>query len=232
MRRWTLAEIRQKIEQDLDIEAEDFVTPAELLAIINEGIDECEANIHKFSREDEYFLAQGSISLVQGTSEYSLPTDIYANKIKALIYTDGSRIYPIKRFRKIERFVDIEVIDQNPGTEDYQYVLMHNSAADGYKIRLSPTSRETRANGIKIWYIRNANRLSVDADICDIPEFVYYIIAFAKAAVLFKEGHPNATEAKMDLEKQKQLMQDTLGEMVPDEDNQLVADFSHYEGST
>ena len=232
MKRWTLAEIRTKIEQDLDLEAEDFIGADELLGIINEGIDECEAHIHMFGREHEYFLKEGALNLIQGQSDYALPTDIYANKILALNYVKGTTIYPIKRLRNIDRFLLAELLRMDNPPDSYQYLLTHADAADGYRIKLFPAALESGNNLLKLWYIRNANKHENDSDICDIPEFVYYILAFAKYQVLFKEGHPNAQEAHAALEKQKNLMFETLGEMVPDEDNKLVMDTSHYEEST
>jgi len=47
-----------------------------------------------------------------------------------------------------------------------------------------------------------------------------------------KEGSPQAEPAQMEYELQKQLMISTLGEMVPDDDNEIIKDFSHYEDAT
>lgn len=232
MRRWTLAEIKTKIKQDTDLEAEDFIVENELLAIINEGVDECEAHIHKFGREHEYFLTESSINIVQGQDEYELPEDIYATKIKALSYVKGTTIYPIRRLRSMDRFLELEVLKLENLVDSYQYLLVHKNPTDGYRVKIFPAARESVTNGFKLWYIRNANKLTLDSDICDIPEFVYYIIAFAKFQILFKEGHPNAAEAKAELEKQKQLMVETLGEMVPDEDDKIQMDMDHYDSAT
>lgn len=231
MRRWTLAEIRQKIQKDLDLEAEDFVTAEELLSLINEGIDECEAQIHLLGRENEYFMKDGSLTMVQGQQDYDLPTDIYANKILGLTYVKGSTIYPITRIRNKDRFQEIEVIKQYGPADGYGYLLVHPDPTTGYQLRIYPAARESGAY-LKMWYVRNANRLVEDSDVCDIPEFVYYVIAFAKEKILFKEGHPNYAEAKAELEKQKMLMLETLGEMVPDDDNELQKDLEHYDSST
>ena len=232
MKLWTLSEIKAKILRDLDLEAEDFVTDTEIVDAINEGIDDAEAIIHGFGREDEYFLAKTVLALVQGQDEYSLPSDMYATKILALTYTNGSTIYPIKRMRTQDRFIDIEVMKIGGTSNDYRYLIVNNNVTDGYKINLFPPARESLPQGMVMWYVRNANRLEVDTDVCDIPEFVYYVIAFAKHKVLFKEGHPNTPEAAMELQRQKENMSSTLAEMVPDGDDELVKDFSHYEAST
>lgn len=232
MRRWTLLEIRTKIENDLDLDGETFIEPAELIDIINEGIDDCEAQIHKLNREDEYFLARGTINLVAGTSKYALPSDIYANKLLSLTYVEGQTIYPVRRIRGLNRFDDIEAINSQNTQDDYRYVIDHSVVADGYRIELVPASRVTLSNGLRLRYIRNANRLEVDTDVCDIPEFVYYVIAFAKVQVYYKEGSPNLPDAKMELQRQLESLQATLAEMVPDDDNELIKDSSHYEASS
>jgi len=232
MRRWTLAEIRSKIEQDLDLEAEDFVTRSEINALINEAIDECEAHIHGLGREQEYFLARGSLSLVQGQDTYDLPADIYANKILKVVYSEGATIYDMKRLRSLGRFAEVEIANKyEAGTDYYRYLILHESAANDRKILVVPTP--TGPSGPhKVWYIRNANRLVADTDVCDIPEFVHMVIARVKRDIYVKEGSPQAEPAQMEYELQKQLMISTLGEMVPDDDNEIIKDFSHYEDAT
>ena len=54
MKYWAWSEIRSKIEQECDLEDEDFVRRDELLAYCNEAIDEAEAEIH--SLYEDYFL--------------------------------------------------------------------------------------------------------------------------------------------------------------------------------
>lgn len=230
MRRWTLDEIQTKIKQDLDIEAEDFVVPTELLAIINEGIDECEANIHRLGREDDYFLTKAYIPVVQGTQQYSLPDDIYANKIRGMVYSEGSTIYEVNRVRGMHKFELMErILQYSSSTDYYRYIILNENTANGYKIEFYPAPRQTGSQLFKMWYIRNANRLSDPTDVCDIPEFVYYIIDFAKFEVLKKEGNPMAEAALIKLTKSKELMLETLGDMVPDEDNLIIKDLEHYD---
>jgi hypothetical protein len=71
MRYWTFAEIKAKVESDLGMEDEDFVSADEMLAYGNEAIDEAEAEIHTIN--EDYFLTMGPISLVSGTDSYDLP---------------------------------------------------------------------------------------------------------------------------------------------------------------
>lgn len=234
MTRFTLNQIITRLQRECDLETEDFIGDEELIDVINDAIDTCEANIHTLGREQEYFLADAYISLVNGQAEYSLPTNIYANKIKQILYRNGEEIYRVMKYRDLNRFLSLEVDKaQESALEQFKYILLHNSATDGYKIRLTPTPRASLTNGLHIWYIRNANRLALPADICDIPEFVQYIYAAAKVYIYGKDGtDPRVQTAIADRDAQLKLLQETLGEMIPDGDDHLVSDYSHYEEST
>ena len=229
MRAWTYAEIKNKIESDLDLMGELFVTPSEMLGYVNEGIDQAEAEIHKLGAEDNYFLTRAHIPLIEGQSEYSLPENIYGNKIRKIIYSKNTRIYPIKRFRGQEMFEEMAASLLNPAqTQDLKYVITNNSAQTGPQIVFFPPAMETEPTAVTLWFIRNANRVLVDADRIDIPEFTSFVIQYAKVRCYEKEMHPNLSTAVQILQAERQLMVDTLSEMVPDDDNRIVSDVSHY----
>lgn len=224
MKRWLLSEIRAKIEADLDLEDEDFIQPEELVGYVNEGIDTCEALIHTLY--EDYFLVSGNITLVNGTSAYDLPADIYADKVRGIEYINGSKIYQVKRIREADRFHTISLINTSAGVFDYAYYITNPAA--GPKINLVPTSYEAGAL-LNIWYLRNAAELVNDTDECDIPEFAQFVIQFAKVKCLEKEGNPMLSEAVALLDNYRKLMIDTLSTMSPDGDNTIEADNSHYE---
>ncbi len=225
MRYWTWAEIRTKIEEDLDLEDEDFVRPNELLAYANEAIDEAEAEIH--SIYEDYFLARGVLTLVQNEDEIDMPTDIYANKVRRLVYDNGSKVYEIERLKDWRKFEEYSV-QKNYGAGDTYAYFPVNSTPGSPQILLVPKARESGAVGY-IWYLRNANRLVDDDDICDIPEFVSFILQHMKVRIYEKEGHPNIDKAMADLEQQRSQMTSTLTAMVPDANNELEMDTSSYE---
>lgn len=225
----TYAQIKSKIEQDLDIETEDFIQPDELLGYVNEAIDECEAEIHKLGMEDEYFLTRSHIPLTLGVEEYDLPSDIYANKIRRLMYERGNVIFAIKRLRKDQFELYATYKQYPPPSNFYVYMLINPTAGDKPKILLIPQARETDSSVVRIWYIRNANKMVDDTSVCDIPEFAPFIIKFAKWKVLQKEGNPGMDAAKEELESQRQLMKETLENMVPDDDSRIQVDVSTYQ---
>lgn len=229
MRDWTYTELKTKVENDLDLTNEVSLTAAEWLGYFNEAIDEAEAEIHKLGLEDEYFLDSATLSLVTNTSAYAMPTNIYANKIRGVVYASGYNIYPVTRLRGQNKFSAIAEINyEASGTAPYQY-FFSNPAASGRRINLIPPARETSSTVLTIWFIRNATRMTTGADVLDIPEFANFVMSFVKVKLLQKEGDSRVEIEAMNLAGQRKLMIDTLTEMVPDEDNEIPADTSHYE---
>ncbi len=219
MNQYTLAQIKDKIQEDLDLQEEIFIRPEELLANINEAIRDAEAKIHTIY--EDYFLVSANIPLVAGTSEYDLPTDMYANKIRGLVYADGSDYYPILRLRKFD------LIPYITNEEAYSFLIKNYST--GKKIALFPASRITSTTALTCWYLRNAKQLALDTDVCDIPEFANYIIQKAKVLCMQKEGHPLLENAEKKLMDEDKLMVETLTVSIPDEDNRISMDLSSYE---
>lgn len=223
---WTYAMIKAKVEQDLALEDEVFIEPDEMLGYVNEAIDEAEAEIH--SLYEDYFLKRAPLTLVNGQEEYDLPEDIYANKIRRLIYKNGSDVYKITRLRDWKKFENYAIESVNNSSTIYAYFIINQNPGES-KILLTPPAKVDGAY-VTIWYIRNANRLVDDDDICDIPEFINFVLQYTKVRCYEKEaGHPNMQKAMQDLEQQRLQMTGTLAQMVPDGDNEIEADFSVYE---
>jgi hypothetical protein len=217
----TYSELKSNLQKELDLEDETFITPTEFLNYFNEGVDMVEAAIHTIY--EDYFLTSSTVSLVSGTPTYSLPSDIYAQKIRLIVYNDGaSKIYPIRRIKKL-----IETAQIYSSTDNYNYLITNDSVA-GLKLKFFPTPAETNSN-VTVWYVRNAKKFALDADVCDIPEFTSVIIQYVRWKCLDKEGHPATQSALADLERMKQDMVTTLTARVPDEDNEVMQDMSFYE---
>ncbi len=215
----TYADLKAYLQKELDLEDETFITPDEMKSYFNEAVDMIEAAIHNIY--EDYFLTNTSLSFVNGQAAYALPSDIYAQKIRKILYNDGGAYkYEIKRVKKLEETMFIQTPDL------YSYVLT-NDATAGLKITLFPTPQADAPYGT-IWYIRNAKRFTVDADVCDIPEFTNVLVQFVRWKCLNKEGHPDTMQALEDLGRMKQEMVDTLTARVPDEDNFVLKDMSFY----
>ena len=216
---WTWSQIKTKVKNDLDLNDEDFVDATMLLAYANEAIDEAEQ--HVITINEDYLLQSANIALVSGTADYSLPSNIYGNKIRRMFYDDGSKKYEIRRIRELSEIPGIQT------GQDYLYMPYVNSSG-AYKVKLLPSSAETSSTNVTVWFIGNANTLAVDADIMNIPEAVHFVMAHMKLRISQKEGHPAQLQFAQDVERQRQLLVDTLTAMVPDDDNTILADYSFY----
>lgn len=310
MRVPTYEEIRRKVERDLDIEEELFVSPAELMGYCNEAIEEAEALIHKIN--EDYFLTMAPIHLVPNRNSYAMPPNIYGTKIRGIHYQNGSLYYEVPRLRDHRKFNDIDSFNfAPPGPQDYFYYIRNDSVQAGFKIVFLPTPQETSGTQVSItlaspgvfstavahglvvgdeinlsstgdlptglrngenyivstvpstttftvaaepggveiettvsqsgthyvekapflmtaWYLRSAFRVTDDADFIDIPEFSKYIIQYMKKRVYEKEGHPNLEQSVNDLNRERDLMIDTLTQMVPDNNDKIEPDMSFY----
>lgn len=223
---WLYSDIRDKVLRDLDLEAETFITPEEMLGYCNEAIDEVERQIHTLY--EDYFLSRATIDLVAGTEEYALPDDIYAMKIRSAIYRNGNTVWPIKRIRDWRKFENYEVEKTSiPDNSRYGFFIL-NSNVGAPRILIAPTPNESGAF-VKLWYIRNANEMVDESSVCDIPEAVNYIIQYIKKRCWEKEGHPNLQQAMMDLETEKATTLAVLSNMIPDNENEIEPDYRLYE---
>lgn len=225
---WTYLELREKIERDADVEAELFIQPEELMGYVNEAIDEAEAEVKGLY--EDYFLSRDTLTLVSGTNEYSLPANIYAHKIRRMIYRNGVRVYTVSRVRdwkKFEVYEDNKVYNSSSGVDEYCYFIINESAGSP-KLLFTPDVLES-GSYITIWYLRQANRIESDSDVLDIPEAKNFVCQYAKMRIYEKESHPMLEKAMRDVEKERGLLQSILAAMVPDADNEIEMDMSFYE---
>lgn len=228
MTAWTKIDIINKIEADMDLQEETIITAAEMGAYLNDAIADCESVIHTV--DEDYFLTRASLALVQNQSLYSLPGGIYASKIRGIMYRNGPLSFEIKQIRKFHEFARASDIDYTPSSDPiYKYILINTSNVSGVQIELHPPAQETSASNVTVWFLREASRLSVDTDVLDIPEGINYIFAHMKRSCMAKEtlgvAPPDAVAA---VEKQESLLINALQNRVPDQDNTIQLDLSHY----
>lgn len=226
----TFLELKTKFERDLDLEGEEFIQETELMELFNDGIRKCEAHIHKLGLEDIYFKTSDTPSLVSGTSDYAMPTNVYASKILECVYASGNKIFEVKRIKGRDKHVRKAEIDFDGGSDPkYLYDLRHDTAAGGIKWVLIPSAKETSTN-ITRWYIRKVQSMTADASVCDLPEVCYnFLYAYVAYRAWGKEGDARAGDAKAAHDEELQLMLDTLAEMTPDEENEMEMDTSIYD---
>jgi len=230
---WTANQIIQRVKDELDLDEETFIDDPELLRYCNAAIDRAEQNligIHK-----DYFLTSDTITLASGTREYPLPVDIYAHKIRRIIYENGSRVYKVTRIQDWKKFERMAISNVNNSATLYEYFLVNREVANP-KINFVPVPSET-GDFITVWYCRQANRFN-DADInnadnvLDIPEAFNYVVEFVKMKCDIKEkrrmGQLEMGEYPEVAMEMSQMM-GALQEMVPDAENLIEPDYSTYE---
>lgn len=225
----TFSDIETRVRRELDIIDEPLVTQAEIMSYVNQAIDSAEAEIHTLY--EDYFLKKGSINLVTNQSDYSLPSDIYGDKIRGVVYNSGGELYEVKRYtnvkRKFEKILRTEVFGN---AETYQYLLVNDSAATGVKMHLFPASRVTLTGGLTIWYLRNANRITATSDPIDIPEFSNFIVAYTKWLIgVNKPGLVSVEGSDAEAKNQLELMRNTLSSRTPDDFTEVYMDLDLYE---
>lgn len=226
----TYSDLKNEVLRETDTEAEDFLQAEEIMDYFNDAVREGLSHIQKLGLEDDYFQKSVSYSLTLGQTELDLPTDIYAAKIRALIYSTPSKIYPIKRLKGKNKFLAIqELLQPASNNTYYSYDLENPSPTSGFKIKLYPVSYETTTNCIILNYVRTVERITGDSSLVDIPEFYSFIKAFVKMKIFDKENSDRTVKANADYEKEKLLMMETLGEMTPDYDNLIEGDTTIYE---
>jgi len=216
----TLTELLAQVRADLDIEEETFWSDADITRFANMAIRDLEAEVHTLFQD--YFIVPTSITLISGTSDYSLPTDIFANFIRKIFYIKGDEKYEIRRIRNIEDVYDIE------SDEDYQYYFKNETT--GKKIVLCPTPAEAGAY-VKIWYIRQAKRLATGSDTIDLPESENFIVERTKYYCLEKDQDVRAQLAEGKAQEYLKRLVETLSEMVQDQNDELMKDFNYYNDS-
>ncbi len=234
----TYSQIEGKIRKDLDLQDTDnFIGYDEMAGYVNEGIDLAEAIILKI--DEDYFLTKSSLSMVASAADILLPSDIYAQKIRAIIYKNQGRIFEVKRLRDPKAFLERMVInDQVTSTEEYMYFLRMDAGVTQAVAELTPPAYESGAY-LTIHYIRNAARVPLVeegssratqlATILDIPEFRSVLEQHAKMRCYEKMKDKVAEEkAEKKLAVLLETMVDTLTNRVPDRDDVVPQDFSHY----
>lgn len=213
----TLADIRTQILAESDLEAEEFVQPAELLGYIHSAISVCEAHIIKLELRDKYFLKRTKLSIVQGEEDITLPTDIYANKIFKLVYKNGNEIYPIEPIDSEKMYEEIAISEIDGALRKYRYLVRHDVPGTEV-IQLVPAARDNLTDVIHAWHYRDANRPEEDTDLIDLPEICYdFILKYCKAKVRDKEKDGQALQAAMVEQKEaEKLMIETLSQQIVD----------------
>jgi hypothetical protein len=236
----TWAEIETKIRTDLDlIDTDNFMGQDEFATLGNDAIDAAEAIIMRV-RED-YFLTSATLSLVNGASNIALPTDMYMQKIRELVYKNGDRIYPLRRLRDPRMFYHKAVVDRTAvSLDEYQYFLKSTTAGAQDELMLTPPAYESGAF-LELWYIRHANRIGLQAapdsvsratqlaTPIDIPEWRSFLEQHIRVRCYEKLGQfDKMKDAEEKLVVIASAMEVSVKDRCEDNENDVPQDISHY----
>ncbi len=227
----TYTAFKAKVQQDLDLEDEVFIQATELLGYTNEGLREIAKDV--LTIYEDYFDCSAYLTLVTGTSTYSLPTGIFSRKIRSILYKDGVAPYEILEIKGSDKYMRRALLQMDTAA-NYQYMII-NTSASGPQIQLSPTSRESSSTTVEINFIRTITALTTGSDNVDkdIPECENFLYAYVKGKCKQKENAGSMPpDAQAEIDMQKKLLIDTLSVAIPDNHNELEKDVSSYQESS
>lgn len=176
MKIWTYKEMKDKLVVDNDLEEETFISPNELAGYFNEALTEAESEILTLWKD--YFITKYFLPSVQGQIKYALPFNIFASMIRKFVYSNGSIYYEIKRFRRLEEFTEIELIQKYGGADWYTYTTRNDVPGQSH-IEIYPAVRETAIlppqsgsfTPFILYYLRNCARVPLISELCN-PELL------------------------------------------------------------
>lgn len=217
---WTLIRIIDKVRDDVQLHAEDFVTYADMVEFVNDAIDDAEEIVvDTFS---DFLLTYEDLDLTIGDRVVDLPVDIYESRFRWLAYSEqgfdtnnvaGDK-YKLTKL-KLERMADVDVNDP------YQYRLI-NTTADGQKLYIYPPVRVTSDYQFRLFYIRQFRRLEEQLDVLEKGLRPQYIIAHVKCAVLRKMADPMLDVEVQNLMKQEDKLKNSMSRLTDDDEDILL----------
>ena len=229
----TFGALRIQLEQEMDLQDETFIQPAEMIGYWNHAVSVAESHIITLGLRDKYFLTHSALSTVQGQEAYPLPVNLFGNKIKKIIYKNGATFYTVRPLDSKDMFENYTYLNNYSATDYYRYFITHDTPGQQNLI-IVPAAREAAANAITIWYPRSANRYVLDTDICDLPDICYeFLNRYVREMCYAKESHVNYEGSKAERMEKEQLMQSVLSGQIDDSEMSLMeADLSCYQESS
>src|SRR5512138_1979498 len=223
----TFEKLEAEVRQELQLVDEPILTQAAMISAANDAISKAEKSI--LTLYEDYYRTSDYLRLVTGKSDYDMPADIHAVKLRGVIYNDGSSVYPIRRVAGQDMFVKMANINLTE-TCGYRYDIENASTDRGMRFVLYPASEETSSRNVRRWYIRKAARICSPGDLIDVPEGYDFVKAFVKhRSAMVEPGLHDIAALKEAVDDQFELLISTLASKTPDEDNQIPMDTSFYD---
>lgn len=230
----TFGDLKIQLEKEIDTEDETFVQDTEVQGYFNSGITLIESEIIKLGLREQYLSKEAFISTVQDQTDYSIPTDMVANKIRKMVYRNnsGNIVYTLKPLRTEDSFETEDMYAQYVASEYYRYTIY--KVGELNKLRLTPRALNSVTNAIRVIYFGKLNRYTADTIDCDVPDICYeLLLSYVRYRIYGKESHQNTNGERTDMVGWLTLMRETLQNQVADPDMDIMdGDYSHYEEQT
>jgi hypothetical protein len=217
-----------------------MVSETYLIQKVNDSLEEIQGYINK--QYEDYFLTYNTYQMNEDQSqqtEYDLPSNIFMNKIRRVMYHYGSNplntnttTYPMGRLQNIND------AHKFSGGEEYRYMLIDRPVTGDvvdYKTKLVTFPYGANNNDyFTIWYIRELATVSATGDTVELPNVAMrYLVEDVKSKCLEKDiGNPMAGIIEGNKQRILGLMQTSIANKVPDDQSgYLQKDTSHYDDS-
>jgi hypothetical protein len=242
----TLQNLFDEIQDDTDIgNGQDYVSDKQLVSFINRGIQRFEPIIHNLNQD--YYRSEYVLAVVNNQSQYSLPSEIFASKIRRIYYSKTSdELVPVKKIKTDEEMIYYMTLAAGVNTSgEYRYMIVNysaNASSDAFSSTVTATGQFIRflpipANdgALIIYYLRNAKKFewlgnSTDyTATLDVPDFAHFISTYAKLQVALKRKNWNMVNAfKAELDEIREELKLVLNPAQMEDDNRAQLDDFHY----
>lgn len=214
---WTLERLTTKIQDDLELHEENFVTPDDIHQYINDAIDDAEETI--IDLFSDFFITFKNLEVVAGQEIVPLPVDMYEGRMRGLFYNQSGFTAPNPNLQAYKlRKIPLEEVSNVQQNDDFRYRLM-NPSADAMALYFYPAVTEDSTDQFRVWYIRQAQRLFEDSDVLEKGLRPQFILAHAKWNILDKMGDPAVIEAKEKYDEQLLKMTSSLSRLTDDDED-------------
>lgn len=213
---WPLSRIVSKIQDDLDLHEENFVTTDDIKQFIGDAIDDAEEII--IDCFSDFFLTYSDLSVTAGDTTIVLPEDLYESRLRGVYFSEGGFGSDANGEAYKLRKISLSDVTNVGSSDRYTYRLI-NTTSLGQKLYVYPAIRDTSTSQFRVWYIRQAKRLDDDTDLLEKGLRVQYILAHVKKSILEKIGDPMVEVWAKRLDKQEDKLKNSLARLTDDDED-------------
>lgn len=209
-----------EIKQEMDLEDEGFIKDSELMAAANRMIRYIEGTI--VTLNDNYLMLHHDFTLAANVDTYDLPTNLFAQKIIYILFTD--KIGTKTGISKGEPWECVQAAAKGR----MHYEILNTAWNTGNDIKFYGLPTYDSSQTLKMWYIREITRITSINSYVNLPEFENLIALAVKQKIAEKEKNPLLTLILQDIADEKRNMITAITNQAPDGLN-IEPDVSFYD---